>query len=106
MCWGASKILDGDRSSPAHGRQFCAAQLGAALSELPGRDDLIFDANVVVSELLTHSLRAGSQLVRLSLSLHRDSLRVMVEDDAPGGPRSRALEDDERQTAEWLSSRP
>ena len=93
MCWGTSRTFSGDRLPPAHGRQFCVEQLRAVLADLPGRDELIYDASVVVSELLTNSVRAGAHVTRLSLSLHRDTLRVMVDDDAPGAPTMRAAED-------------
>lgn len=88
-------MFSGDGLPPAFGRQFCAAQLGAVLAEVPGRDDLVFDANVVVSELLTNSVRAGAQTTRLSLSLHRDVLRILVDDAAPGRPALRRAELDE-----------
>jgi anti-sigma regulatory factor (Ser/Thr protein kinase) len=92
MCWGTSKSFSGDRLPPAHGRQFCVEQLRAVLADRPGRDELLFDLSVVVSELLTNSLRAGAHVTRLSLSLHRDTLRVMVDDDAPGTPTMRTAE--------------
>jgi hypothetical protein len=88
-------MFSGDQLPPALGRKFCGEQLDAVLADLPGRDDVIFDANVVVSELLTNSVRAGSQTTRLSLSLHRDVLRVLVDDAAPGRPEVRRAEDDE-----------
>ena len=71
MCWRASETFAGDRLVPAYGRRFCVEQLRAVLADLPGRDDLIFDASVVVSEPLTNSLRAGSHVTRLSLSLQQ-----------------------------------
>jgi anti-sigma regulatory factor (Ser/Thr protein kinase) len=92
MCWGASQVYVSDARAPAVGRQFCVEQLRAALTDGPGRDDLIYDATVVVSELLTNSIRAHSRVARLSLALHRDVLRVIVDDDAPGQPRVRAAE--------------
>jgi hypothetical protein len=95
MCWGASTTFSGDQLLPGLGRRFGAQQLAAALSDVPGRDDLIDDAIIVVSELLTNSVRAGSKLARLSLSLHRDVLRVLVDDVAPGKPIPRHPDDDE-----------
>ncbi len=89
MCWGVSETFSGDAFAPAHARDLCADQLRSALADLPGRDDLIFDAKVIASELLTNSVRAGSRLMRLSLSLHRDVLRLTVDDDAPGAPERR-----------------
>ncbi len=89
MCWGASQAYASDVRAPAAGRQFCAEQLRTALTDRPGRDDLIDDAVLVVSELLTNSLRAQSRVARLSLALHRDLLRIVVDDDAPGQPRVR-----------------
>lgn len=95
MCWGTSALFSGDRLSPASGRSFCAEQLRAALTDAPGREELIFDATVIVSELLTNSVRAGSRVTRLSLSLHREVLRLMVDDDAPGRPALRTSEEND-----------
>ncbi len=95
MCWGVSRVYLGDDHAPAAGRAFCAEQLSAALTDRPGRGDLIDDANVVVSELLTNSIRARSRVARLSLALHRDVLRVIVDDDGPGQPRMRTAENAE-----------
>ncbi len=92
MCWGASRAYESNDRAPAAGRQFCIEQLHAALTDLPGRDQLVDDATLIVSELLTNSVRARSRVARLSLALHRDVLRVIVDDDAPGQPRVRAVE--------------
>lgn len=92
MCWGASEVYVSADRAPAAGRQFCVEQLRAALTDGPGRDALIYDATVIVSELLTNSIRAQSRVMRLSMALHRDVLRVIVDDDAPGQPRVRTAE--------------
>ncbi len=65
------------------------------LTDGPGRDDLVHDVALVVSELMTNSVRARSRLVRLSLALHRDVVRIVVDDDAPGEPKVRNAEDAE-----------
>jgi anti-sigma regulatory factor (Ser/Thr protein kinase) len=90
MCWSASQVYVCDARAPSAGRRFCVEQLGAALSEGRGREDLIYDAALVVSELLTNSIRAQSGITRLSLAVHRDLMRIIVDDDAPGLPRIRA----------------
>ena len=95
MCWSASQVYVGDDHAPGIGRSFCIAQLRAALADGPGRDDLIYDTALVASELLTNSVRAGSRVTRFSLAVHRDHLRVVVDDDAPGQPRARTPESDE-----------
>src|SRR6476469_2958830 len=95
MCWGASTTFSSDQSPPTLGRQFSSEQLSDALADVPGRGDLISDAKIVVSELLTNAVRAGSSVTRLSLSLHRDLLRILVDDVAPGRPKMRRPEDDD-----------
>jgi anti-sigma regulatory factor (Ser/Thr protein kinase) len=93
MCWGVSRTYAAHERVAALGRRFCDDQLRAALVSTPRRDELLSDAMLVVSELLTNSMRAGSHVIRLSLALHRDVLRVVVDDDGAGQPRIRAAED-------------
>jgi anti-sigma regulatory factor (Ser/Thr protein kinase) len=90
MCWSAGQVYINNERAPGLGRQFCTEQLNAALTHGPGRDDLVHDAALIVSELLTNALRARSRVTRLSLAVHRDRVRVMVDDDAPGQPKVRA----------------
>ncbi|MGI8761487.1 MAG: ATP-binding protein [Jatrophihabitantaceae bacterium] len=89
MCRDASQELGCDRRAPARARQFCGAELRAAL--LPGRglDELVADAAIIGSELVTNSVNAGCGALLVSLSIHRNHLRLRVRDDAPGYPELR-----------------
>lgn len=87
MCWDATQSYPGQPDSPARARLFCTEQLPALLLNTPARDQLIDAAKLVVSELVTNSINAGCDAVRLNLWVHRDRLRLSVLDDAPGLPR-------------------
>jgi anti-sigma regulatory factor (Ser/Thr protein kinase) len=60
-------------------------------SRLPAKtpEDLVDDATLIVSELLTNAIRAGCELMTVGLALNTDCLRVSVSDDAPGIPTIR-----------------
>lgn len=89
MCRDAVGEFACDKRSPGLARRFCAAELEAALAPEPGFDQLLDDATIVVSELVTNSVNAGCSSVRVTLSLHRDRLRMGVFDDAAGHPTLR-----------------
>ena len=86
MCWEAAQAYPGDSRSPYLARRFCREELGKVLADAPGRADVLDDAEVVVSELVTNAVAAGSHAVYVALALHREWLRLTVEDDAPGEP--------------------
>lgn len=48
---------------------------------------LLDDAALVVSELMTNALRAGSRIALLTLTLEPGHLRVAVQDDVAARPR-------------------
>lgn len=86
--------FDGDTRSPAAARRFAKA----ALAELLGpavapvlRDDV----ELVVSELVTNAVRAGSKSVQVSIENSRATIVVRVSDDAEGwpDPREAAIDD-------------
>jgi anti-sigma regulatory factor (Ser/Thr protein kinase) len=45
------------------------------------------DAALIISELVTNSIRAGGRVIEVRLLCTLDMLRVCVFDDAPGIPR-------------------
>lgn len=53
-------------------------------------DDLYDDLALVVSELVTNAVRAGSPTVRVALAEERSRVVVRVTDEAAGWPHERA----------------
>lgn len=86
MCWEAAQDYPGDSRSPYLARRFCRDELGKVLADVPASAAVLDDAEVVVSELVTNAVTAGSHAVQVALALHRDLLRLTVEDDAGGEP--------------------
>jgi histidine kinase/DNA gyrase B/HSP90-like ATPase len=77
-----------DASAPSRARRFVADSLRSELSG-PAAEGPVELTVVVVSELVTNAVRAGCAAIGISLQLHRDHLRVVVFDDAPGRPKQR-----------------
>ena len=77
-----------DASAPSRARRFAADSLRSELSG-PAAERSVDLTVVVVSELVTNAVRAGCTAIGVTLQLHRDHLRVMVFDDAPGRPKPR-----------------
>jgi len=63
-------------------RAFCATAAGEAYG--PDCDDLIDDAEMVASELVTNAIRAGAIWIELEVQTDGGALRIAVVDDAPG----------------------
>jgi anti-sigma regulatory factor (Ser/Thr protein kinase) len=85
MCWHAAHDLSGVAGAPAAARTFVCEHLAAVL--VSGiRPEVTDDAALVVSELVTNAVQAGSALVGLVLELHHGALRIEVTDDGPGWP--------------------
>jgi anti-sigma regulatory factor (Ser/Thr protein kinase) len=89
MCWSAAHDYRPTLAVPAAGRRFCREHLDQVLTDTPPREDVISDAELIVSELLTNAVRAGCRTARLGLAVHRDLVRISVADDAPGTPHHR-----------------
>jgi anti-sigma regulatory factor (Ser/Thr protein kinase) len=88
MCRDVVHSFAGDRRAPALAREFFAAQLAAALPG-PGGARIVDDVTLIISELVTNAVNAGSPTVRVHLSVHRERLRVSVHDEASGEPQPR-----------------
>jgi anti-sigma regulatory factor (Ser/Thr protein kinase) len=80
--------LVGDSSSPAAARSFAKSALSALLST-PVPASLCDDLELVVSELVTNAVRAGSPTVRIEMALEGDAVMIRVGDSATGWPEAR-----------------
>ena len=79
--------LDGDLHAPAIARTFVSGRLGAVVGtdwEALG-DDIV----LIVSELVTNSVRAGAASIDVQVYADGDRVEVRVTDDAPGWPTAR-----------------
>lgn len=57
-----------------------------ALSQRLGMDDVIDDAVLVVSELVTNAIRAHCSQISIRIVVENDTVRIGVLDDASGSP--------------------
>jgi len=82
-----------DFRAPAHARTFITEELDAALTD--GPELWAADVVLVVSELVTNSVRAGARTIDVDLRADEHRIDVKVADDAPGWPTPRlaAVED-------------
>jgi anti-sigma regulatory factor (Ser/Thr protein kinase) len=88
MCWRIEEQLPADVTAPSIARARVAAGLNAALNGAGGHP-VLDDAVLVVSELVTNAVRAGSDTVTVSASLHHGQLDIEVTDSALGWPTPR-----------------
>jgi anti-sigma regulatory factor (Ser/Thr protein kinase) len=85
VCWATERGFDSEARTPSAARQFVGSALLRLLPPL-GETEAIADAELVVSELVTNSVRSGAATVRVALELHHGELEVNVADDGPGWP--------------------
>lgn len=78
----------GDAQSPAAARGFAKSALGELLSE-PVPPTLCDDVELVVSELVTNAVRAGSPTVTVQVSVQNAEVVLRVSDEAGGWPEQR-----------------
>jgi anti-sigma regulatory factor (Ser/Thr protein kinase) len=85
--------LPADPHAPAAARRYVQTGLARLLGAdtLPATDDVV----LVVSELVTNSVRASASTVALSLEVRRDRVEVEVTDDAGGWPTRRDVDWDQ-----------
>jgi anti-sigma regulatory factor (Ser/Thr protein kinase) len=95
MCWDVTGRFPAHPRSPSAARQFCTQELTGLLASRPERGALLDDVALIVSELITNSLNAGSIDTTVTLSWHRHQLRLAVTDDAPGVPTLQTATRDE-----------
>ena len=74
--------LSADVHAPAAARTFVNSALVDLDSPPPPRDDVV----LVVSELVTNSVRAGASGIEVHLEVLDDCVELQVGDDAPGWP--------------------
>ena len=86
MCWQALQPFPCTNASPRLARQFCSDHLGRILGVGPQARDVIAQAELVTSELITNSVKARCSQLVLQLSVHRGWLQLGVEDDGDGTP--------------------
>jgi anti-sigma regulatory factor (Ser/Thr protein kinase) len=91
-----ARDLNCEVSAPARARRWTAERLRTELGDGPASADLIDDALLCVSELVTNAVQAGCSLLRLELDVGDARLRVAVVDDAPGLPVQRRAGPDDR----------
>jgi len=74
-------------TTPSRARSWSQARLRDVLPDHPRADEILDEAAIVVSELVTNAIQAGTQVATLTLSVGRDRVRIGVTDDAGGRPR-------------------
>ncbi|HLY33269.1 MAG TPA: ATP-binding protein [Jatrophihabitantaceae bacterium] len=89
MCWQATQTYPCDVLTPRHARRFVAQQSAAAFGNSTSLNEVRDLAEIVTSELVTNAYNARGNRTRLTLAFHRSTMRVAVQDDAPGVPRRR-----------------
>jgi len=88
MCWQAEQYDPISHTTPQQARHFTAKHL----LELPGGvvpAHLIQTAELVVSELVTNAVNAGSRGTTVAVAVHHNHIRIAVDDDSPGRPAMR-----------------
>jgi anti-sigma regulatory factor (Ser/Thr protein kinase) len=85
----ATRDLNCHTGAPAVARRWTAACLREHLGDQPPAAELIDDATLCVSELVTNAVSAGCSYLRVELVIGEDGVRVGVVDDAPGRPAAR-----------------
>ncbi len=88
MAGQTEREFDADARAPAAARVFAKSALDDLLNAPPPAG-LCDDVELVVSELVTNAVRAGSPTVIVSVSLERTRIVVRVKDHAVGWPEER-----------------
>ena len=88
MAAQTEREFDADARAPAAARVFAKATLDGLLGTRAPQA-LCDDVELVVSELVTNAVRAGSPTVNISMSLERTRIVVRVSDQAVGWPEER-----------------
>ena len=82
MCKFAHRVYPSDATAPTAARHLCTELVG----QLRGDTTVVADAALVVTELVTNALRAGSTEITVDIAVHRDHILTAVSDDAAGQP--------------------
>jgi signal transduction histidine kinase len=84
--------LQGDLHAPAAARRFVTRGLHEVLA--PDQQALSDDLALIVSELVTNSVRAHARTIDVEVRVDDDAVEVAVTDDAAGWPSIRIAESD------------
>ena len=98
MMTSATHDLSCHTGAPSAARRWTADCLRSHLDKRPTSltfPDLIDDAVLCVSELVTNAVHAGCTELRIELSFLEERLRIGVVDDAPGRPAPRTAGPDD-----------
>ena len=87
MCLVSTSTFPCHRSTPQRARGFCLRFLREVLPGNSAARDVIDGCLLVVSELGTNAVQAGSTMVAISVEVHRDHIWLAADDDGPGLPR-------------------
>jgi anti-sigma regulatory factor (Ser/Thr protein kinase) len=68
-------------------REFCLQCLREVLPASSVASELIADCSLVLSELTSNAVMAGSTVVSITVEVHRDHVRIAADDDGLGVPR-------------------
>lgn len=96
MCWTRRDAVPCDPSGATLGRHAVTAALTETLHSVGSKDraadqELVYEAGVVVAELLSNAARACRSRIALRLDVHHGSIRIEVYDDGPGVPVERPV---------------
>jgi signal transduction histidine kinase len=86
----ATQRYDCVLESPRAARRFCAHSLARTLGDDKQNRDVIDDAQMIVSELLTNAINARCDGAEVTVSVHDGVVRIEVVDDAAGVPQLQA----------------
>jgi hypothetical protein len=97
MCWTRREAMPCDLSAAKVGRHALTAALTETLHSVGSEDGaadhaLVYEAGVVVSELLSNAARACRSRIALRLDVHHGGIRIEVYDDGPGLPVERQVQ--------------
>jgi signal transduction histidine kinase len=97
MCWTRREAVPCDPSGATVGRHAVTAALTEMLHSVGSEDraadqELVYEAGVVASELLSNAARACRSRIAVRLEVHHDSIRIEVYDDGPGVPVQRQVQ--------------
>ncbi len=86
MCWQSELRLQPAAGSPKQAREWITGELTRVLPHAAAAAAIVGNAQLVVTELVTNSIKAGSPTVAITAHLHRDELDLAVYDTAAGTP--------------------
>lgn len=84
MCTTQSRRFGGSADTPGQARAFCEQLLGSLFSVSQAAEELVGRMSIVMSELTTNAVVAGSRLIDVQIDVHRRHIVVSVSDDAGG----------------------